>query len=219
MQQHFSPVSRAHKLIKWETKHIKLGATLAREKWKIQSADSISICHQSVRMHEKRNYHLGSTCRMEQQQQQLMLQMKFHSSGQQPPRDRERVMNRSLRRRHQHHHHQLLFLAASSTSTQADKNINNIIIQWIIRCNQSTLKHHKSKPAEPKQETRQRSIVDAPRSEHEHSLSSHWACLLPCPLDSQPYRIICSYRYYIFVVVFILLAALLSFACPCLPFW
>lgn len=39
-------------------------------------------------------------------------------------------------------------------AAQAAPAIKHIIIQWIIRCNQSALKHHKSKPAEPKRSGR-----------------------------------------------------------------
>lgn len=94
-------------------------------------------------------------------------------------------MNRSLRRRHRHHQ-QAARLKGSQLLPQTDTNIKHIIIQWIIRCNQSVLKHHKSKPAEPsKRQPRQRS-VQYPFSPLPRSHSA---------LSTLSYRVICSYRY------------------------
>lgn len=61
----------------------------------------------------------------------------------------------------------LLGTAQAALAAQADTNIKHIIIQWIIRCNQSALKHHKSKPAEPKQSGR--------LDKGQHRLSTQWA--------------------------------------------
>lgn len=57
--------------------------------------------------------------------------------------------------------------ALAALAAQADTNIKHIIIQWIIRCNQSALKHHKSKPAEPKRSGR--------LDKGQHRLSTQWA--------------------------------------------
>lgn len=118
-------------------------------------------------------------------------------------------MNRSLRRRHQHHqlkreHHQVSWRAApaaaprhcsqAALAAQADTNIKHIIIQWIIRCNQSALKHHKSKPAEPKRSGR--------LDKGQHRLSTQWAsstALSPIPpsvvIDTTSQRLVSRFRF------------------------
>lgn len=153
-----------------------------------------SICEN---VHEKRNYQKRGRRRSSRRGSCMgaavadaAAEMRFHSSD-----GGERVMNRSLRRLHQHHQQaaqlkgsQLLLqqsqaVPVSPSQPPSDTNIKHIIIQWIIRCNQSVLKHHKSKPAEPKREPRQRSA--------RYPFPSY----SPPPSRSLSYRIICSYRY------------------------
>lgn len=66
--------------------------------------------------------------------------------------------------------------AQAALAAQADTNIKHIIIQWIIRCNQSALKHHKSKPAEPKRSGR--------LDKGQHRLSTQWASSTALSLPS-----------------------------------